>query len=350
MENLTNVIEDAITDIELPQDDLEASSEPSEPIADPTPDSAPTETPDEPVEAVRPPLDDFEKKFGITAQSSSGRENRIPYSRVKKITDKAVKDAQAEWSKNLETGYTPVTKYAELETKVKDYEGRLAQVTEFENVMVNDHGKFLQMLTRIPGYSEILAPIFNPQTPAPTQTKVETPVDPDADMPQPDERLPDGSMGYSMDGLKALQLWNRAQAKKEAMAEFDTKLKAVEQRYAPLAESYEQYQKVQSVIPHVQKQIQEAREWPLFNESEEDIVKVLRENPAFSLEKAYQTVVFPRFKADRDKMRTEILNEVKAAPRSTGVQGAPVRPAAQTQASGPRRLEDVIADSVKGLR
>jgi len=48
----------------------------------------------DPIEAPEAPLDDFDKKFGLTSTSPTGRENRIPYSRVKKITEKAVTDAK----------------------------------------------------------------------------------------------------------------------------------------------------------------------------------------------------------------------------------------------------------------
>ncbi len=138
---------DDVTPDPTPEAPVEASPEPPEPTTEPVA-----------VESAvppQPPVDDFEKKFGIAPTSSSGRENRIPYSRVKKISEKAVNDAKALWTKDLEKGYTPLATYQEVEAKVKDYEGRLAQVAEFEKIMTTDHHRFLTMLVGLPGYKEI---------------------------------------------------------------------------------------------------------------------------------------------------------------------------------------------------
>src|SRR6266851_4226042 len=150
MEDLSEIIADSITDVELADDPTqveEPTTTDTEPVeATPEAEPAPVEpvvpeTPAVPSPASKDdvkPLDDFEKKYGITALSSSGRENRIPYPRVKKIAEKAVKDAQTSWTKGLETSHVPIAKFQELDTKVKDYEARLSQVAEFEKVMTTD--------------------------------------------------------------------------------------------------------------------------------------------------------------------------------------------------------------------
>jgi hypothetical protein len=343
MEDLNTIIEDAITDVELPADPITDSTDLS-----PTPDTSvvpeATETPSEPVleTPVEPtksaPVDDFDKRFGLTPTASSGRENRIPYTRVRKITDNAVKEARTSWEKEITTSHVPVTKYQEVEKENTTYKSQLAQVAEFEKVMVNDHARFIGMLSEIPGYAQILAPLFNPQaqTPeAPAQAVGD-------DMPQPDQKLSDGSSVYSMDGLKSLLAWQAKQVESRVT-------KQVEERYKPIESDFQRYQAVQAVIPKVQQQIAEARTWPLFNESEDEIVQILQKNPTMNLDAAYRTIVWPKLQASRDQMRQEILKEVKTAPRSTSVPAGSVRTAPSTQ-SGPRSLEQVIADSIKGLK
>ena len=75
---------------------------------------------------------------------------------------------------------------------------------------------------------------------------------------------------------------------------------------------------------------------------------------------AYQHVVVPKLKAEResfkvnaqterDKIRAELLKEMKQAPRSTAVSTSATR-ATTTPPSGPRKLEDVIAESLKALK
>lgn len=347
MEDLSTVIEDSITDVTLPAPEVDLDT-PTEALeAAPEPTEAPEDTPD-PVDPPTP-QDDFDKKFGLTAQSSSGRENRIPYSRVKKITEKAVNDAKSSWQKDLEASHVPSAKFTELDTKVKDYEARLGQVAEFEKVMTTDHTRFLNMLYSVPGYKEIFDKLAGPQVQQPQQV---TPPQTD-DFPQPDQELSDGSRVYSMEGLKALREWDRKQVESAVM-------KQVEARYAPIEKDYQSFQKVQAIKPQVEKQIADARTWPLFNESEDEIVAALAKFPSYSLERAYQAVVFPKMKAEQDRVtaesrvtkesvRAEVLKELKQAPRSTSAVTAGTRPTPQA-ASGPRSLEDVIADSIKGLK
>lgn len=353
MEDLTSVIEDSITDAELPTDTpdpepaVEASPEaPEATVATPEPEATTTTT-DVNVEAPKP-TDDFEKKFGIPAQSAAGRENRIPYSRVKKITEKAAAEAVAAKVKEYETTHTPLTKYSELETKVKDwepkikdYEHRLGQVAQFEDVMVNDVPRFLTMLSRLPQYTAILAPLFGGQA----QTPAQHVVDPDNGMPQPDQTLSDGSTAYSLEGLKKLREWDRQQVEASVT-------RKMEERYKPIEDDYRSYQTRQALIPTVQKQIDEARKWPLFNDHENDITKVLQDNPTFNLERAYQYVVLPKLQANaqvnRDTLRQELLKEIKAAPTSTSVPSKSVKAAPAAPSVGPRSLEDVIKESLQG--
>jgi len=100
--------------------------------------------------------------------------------------------------------------------------------------------------------------------------------------------------------------------------------------------------------------------WTRFNENEAEIVKVLQDHPNYSLERAYQTVVLPKLeatqkaavdtvKADRDKMRAEILAELKQAPRSTSAPAQATK-VAQVTSAGPQGLEDIIAAAIKTIK
>jgi hypothetical protein len=348
MEDLTTIIEDSITDAILPADPT-GDSTPSDildstPVVESAPEAvvaptAPTTEVSSPA-APKAPADDFDKRYGLVQNSPTGKENRIPYSRVKKIADNAVKDAKTSWQKDLETGYVPAAKFKELDTQVKTYQ---TQIADYEKVMVNEPVRFLQTLAQMPQYAAIFERLQAQAQPEAPAASV-----PD-DMPQPDQELSDGSFVYSMEGVKALNAWNRAQAKKETMTEVESRIKAIEARYSGMEKDYNQHQTVQAILPKVEQQIADARTWPLFNESEAEIVKVLADNPKVNLERAYQQVVFPKLQANRDKMRADILREVKQAPRATSAPSSATRsnPVAPT---GNRSLEDIIADSIKGLR
>lgn len=374
--HLENIIEDSISDATLPPEPVETSSE-AEVTPDPietTPDPTPADTTTGEVETTevaspgakaeaKLPTDDFEKKFGIPAQSASGRENRIPYTRVKKITERAVSDAKSQFTKDLEASHVPVAKYKELEAKVQAYEPQLTQIKEFEKVMLNEPNRFLDMLVTIPSYAKIFKDIVDnakAQVQAQAPAQVIAPVEADDPRPNPDQELSDGTFVYSMDGLDKLNAWNRAQARKEI-------LKEVETRFGPLEKDYKRYQETQAQIPQVQAQIADARTWPQFNENEEDIIKTLQQYPKISLERAYQHVVWPKLQAEQEKLkkevetkageakvnresiRAEVLAELKKAPKATSVaQGASSKPSAPS--AKPRTLEEIIAESVKTLK
>lgn len=347
IDNLEEVIENAASDAELPAEPVEVIAETPEPEA--SPEAADTEPvagdlpfepkPDEkaPVTPEKP-VDDFEKKFGIPALSSTGRENRIPYSRVKKISEKAAGDAR----KETEATFQP--KIAEYEGKIKTYEERLERVDRFEEIMAKDPDKFLNLLSQLPVY----APFFKAVKELAEGRQPEaqaTPATPEANgRPMPDQKLSDGTMVYSMEGLDALLAWQADQIEKRVT-------KQVEERYKPIESEWQAERHLQkTVLPQVKAQITEARTWPHFTENENEIVEALRTNKNMSLERAYQTVVYPKIVADREKMRAELLKEVKQAPtRSTSV-SAPATKAGTPASNGPRDLEEVIREAAKGLQ
>lgn len=364
--DLTTVIEDSLTDASLPAEPTTNDV----PEVEATPDPA-VETPSEPileaqeavVEAAAEPaqteaekksrskvFDDFDKKFGLEATyPNSGRENRIPYSRVKKIAQKAVRDARKEW----EAETTP--KSQEYETKVKSYEERLARVDQFEKVMVNNPDQFLEMLSTLPAYKQFFAAIEDAFTKAQapqTQTQVQETQQVGDDMPQPDVQYPDGSLVYSEKQLRALNAWNREQAKKETLEE-------VNRRFAPIESEWQAQKRIDALKPAVTAQINEARTWKGFTENEAEIVKVLQTDPRISLEGAYRKVVMPKLEAqweaekqrlvpDRNKIREELLQELRNAPKSTAVTTSATK--ASPVSEGPKTLEQIIAEQIKTLK
>lgn len=356
MSDLFEVIEDAVTDSET-TDTLESTQ--TDPTPEPTAEVSTegnveaTETTPEPTPAAATEVPsptavktdfkpDFDKLIGVSQRTSDGRENRIPYSRVTKIVGKAVKDAQTAWEK---THLTPTTaRAAEYEAKVKDYETRLERVSQFESVMVNDVEKFLGMLSTLPAYKPFFAKIeaaFAGQPQAQTGQPAAAAAQVEDQMPQPDQTLSDGTTVYSMEGLKALMDWQAKQVENRVT-------KQVEERYRPIESQWQAEQRRAALIPQVRSQIDEARKWPMFSENEDAIVKALQADPRVSLEGAYRQVVFPRMQADRDKMRAELIRDMKKAPTSTSAPASAAK-ATPTTAAGPRPLEDVINEQIAKL-
>lgn len=385
--DLTSVIEDSVNDAigdidDTPEvdstPDAEASSEPSSESTEPEVESTDSQVPTPAMQAETTPepaeQDSFEKLAGVPQMGITGRENRIPYSRVKKITEKAVGEvAEAALGRKLNPGEKAadvvkdfVAQIPQLQSRVKDYETRLDTVGQFENVMSNDPQRFLQMLAKLPAYSQFFTFVENaynalqsgyyqkpggatPGQPAvtPGQVPQQLPTSGDA-MPEPDEALPDGSKVYSLEGLKKLLAWHATSVESKVSNQFEQRYKALESQYQPIRKDWEDYQRRQSVLPVIRQQIAEARNWTLFNENEEAITKALQADRNLTLEGAYRQVVFPKLVSERNTMRQDILKELQTAPTSTAVPGKSLKPTAP--ATGPRALEDIIKESIETLR
>jgi hypothetical protein len=313
--------------------------------------------------------DEFEKLAGVSATGFGGRENRIPYSRVKKITEKAVGElAEAALGRKLGQGEKAldvvkahVAQIPELTTKVADYETRLNTVGEFEGVMANDPQRFLGMLAKIPAYQEFFQFVNHAydhfsKTPGATADQSQAQATPTeaaaqsiSDMPQPDEALPDGSRVYSIEGLQKVLDWKAQQIEARISKQFEGKYTELQKQYEPIANDWRTQQRLAAAKPFVEKKLAEAAQWPLFTEHEEAILKVLQADPKISLEGAYQKVVFPKLLAERSSMKQGVIKEMQKAPTSTSL---PSRSATKPVAAkaGPRTLEDVIREQIETLK
>lgn len=293
--------------------------------------------------ANEPIVDEFEKKFGIPALTITGRENRVPHSRVKQMVEKTRKETEDRVRKELEGATTP--KITEYETKIKDYEERLSRVSQFENIIENDPRQFLDMLSKVPAYKQFFEYIGQLAAAQQGTQPTQQPHLSDAGMPQPDQTLSDGSKVYSMEGLRARDEWLAKQIEERAVTQAETRLS---QRYAPMEQAFQAQAQQAKVIPIIQKQIADARTWPQFNENEAAIIAALKADPTLSLDAAYRGVVHPILMTNRDDMRKSILEELKKKPLSTSAPTSPSRPAPPQ--AGKQSLDDIISGVAESLR
>ena len=289
----------------------DASTEKAEPVA--TEVSTITDQEAESVE------DEFSKRFGIQSKSVTGRENRIPYSRVKKIIEKNERDLSTKLSKQYEDQYKP--KLTDFETKVKDFEDRFQKVGEFEKVMANDPKTFLGILSQFPAYKpffDYLEQLSGKEEETTKATPTKPVIDPADPRPEPNKPLADGTKVYDMDGLQALLDWQSRNVEKRVLSTVE---KTVSQRLAPTEQERQQKEYLAKVLPIIDNQIAEARKWPMFNESEPEITKALEADKNLSLEGAYRQVVLPKLIADKNNAATtarqKVLEEMRKKPVTT---------------------------------
>lgn len=363
MLDLETVIEDAVQDSMEPDTspevpDVQASEEPSSGLGiGEVPEEATAQDPATGQPAVQAQVkpagevDAFAKRHGLQPQSVAGRENRIPYSRVRAIVGKVEAELQKVQAQLQETQ----PKYQEYETKVRDYEERLTKVAQFEHALENDVPTVLNFLSQIPAwkpffdYIEQLAQNAQGTKGQPNQPAEDKPILDFSTMPQPDQLLPDGSRVYSMKGLQARDEWMarqlRDQAVKEAEAFLASRIQPIEEERRT-RQAYDEH--MARVVPQIERQVAEARTWPNFTELEPEIIQMIKADRNLSLEgaymRAYQKNIVPKLSADRNRVRTEVLSELQRQPKQTAAPVVPGQP--RQEPTGPRDMDSVIREAL----
>jgi hypothetical protein len=273
-----------------------------------THDSPPVETKAETPAIVQPPLSEEEKllqEFGFKEhRREDGREHRIARSKVLQMIASGLKRGQDRWGTEKQTIEQERAQYrADLDEMYADLRG---EPKEF----------IAKLAKHDPRYQAFLEP---PQAAAaPT---------PQTEMPSPDVTLHDGSMTYSIDGLKKLLEWNTANVEARLMPKLDERLKPWQDREKEAKAREEGEKATAAVRERTRSMIAEAQNWPGFKEHEADILKALQadteqaraagKRPTLSLDAAYRQAVLPKMTADRNKMREELLKEINGAAAKT---------------------------------
>ncbi len=339
MDNLTDVITAAVEDAAQP----ETAAETTETV-ETTPEAlaaaaaATTETPEtaetKPTDEVEAVLD----TMGIKSPIEGQRENRIPYTRVKKIVEKAIREREQKFDEEKK-GFT------EKLTKAEEREKRLALLEQVDQLATNDPARYIELLKRAnPAYERYFATQQQQQatTPPPAQLQANDP------MPQPDHKFEDGSLGYTQEGLQKWQDWTARQAKTQALAEARAEW---DKRFGPIEKQWNAAQLVESQKPIIQQKIKaaEATWGESFTKYRDDIAAELSKDQSVPFEQVVARVLLPKMKADHEaalnSSRERILKEMKERPAAATRIAAPVKSGVQDQA-GPRTTEDVIRESI----
>lgn len=279
--------------------------------------------------------DAFAKEHGLVTKRPDGRENRIPYSRVKAIAENQVKKAQEAWEAGVKS----------VRDEHGSYKSRLDEFATIERIMESEPDRFIEMLaaTNPEAYGKFAAVL--------KQVVEEAKADAGADdpEPQPDFDMGDGRMTYSMAGLNKVREWDRRQATKAAEQALGKRLEPIEKERQAAQDRERQRQEADRVAASIDATLAKAKKWPGFEEHAAEIQKVFTSDRKMDLHDAYMAVVFPKLSADRTTMRQEIMAELRKAPAGTSTQAT--TPAATPAASGQSQsIEDVIRASIAGLK
>lgn len=302
--------------------------------------------------------DPFAKEFGLTEPKPGQRENRIPYNRVKVIATNAQKKTfKALTGEDVKPGETLDAAVERVGTTFKTIQAEhgeavraLREYDRVGDIMEKHPDQFVEMLTQIhPRYKEL----FSGNGGRTDERLGEKPGDP-GPRPEPDLELGDGSRTFSVEGLQKLMDWQAAKAEQRLREQYDARLQPFEKERAEAKKSAEIRQAAVGNINNVMKY---AVTWDGFKENEAAILEAIQKDtrpmlPWQAVLSAYMEVVIPKYKADRAKMRTEILEELRKAPTSTGIKpGSAVRVAQKpAQSDAPVDTEDVIRQAIAGLK
>ncbi len=364
MDNLTELITAAVDDVNTGADDADISdgagsndtstsgndmgatsavtTDAGSPAGDGVGQSKSTSTtPDSPtVPAVDPLAKDLEE-LGLKAPEEGQRENRIPYSRVRKIVENAQKKVEGRFTSEL----------GEVRTKLTAAEAKAKQMDVADNLIATDPARYLQMLAMLhPAYKQYLEPKTAPTTvAAPTPTQPATATDP---MPQPDHKFEDGSMGYTAEGYQKVTEWQIRQAENRAFERLERTQHEQRERDATATKLH---QEAAATTAEWQRQAREtwgkAYDDDVALNDKSEILTYMRANPRVPFPAAVAAVLTPKLRVDRDKMREEIHTELNTRPAAAAkTVGGGKKPAEAS--TGPRTMEDVIREAMasSGLR
>ena len=136
--------------------------------------------------------------------------------------------------------------------------------------------------------------------------------------------------------------WQARQVEKKVSSQVEQQ---VSKRYAPIEEAWKRQEYLAKITPQIDQQVAEARTWDRFAELEPLVVELMNKDPRISLEKAYmvtyQKNIIPKLTSDRNKVRADVLAELKRQPIGTA---APVTRTQTKQVSDntPRSIEAII--------
>jgi len=308
---------------ETPTPELEETSAPGAeeeaPAAEATEEEAGKEgagkkTPD----AEGDELDKELQSLGIQPKDARGGESRIRYTRVRKIWDN--------WKNRLTSELTEKHGKAvkELEARATANAERLTYMDNVEKLINTDPRRYIDLLVMAqPAFRQYLNPtLFGGGGAAPDGSGGGTAAPVGDKMPGPDAQFADGSTGYSPEGLQKVLEWNTARTLKAAEDMFNKRygkpLENLTTQQRTAAERQMHETRVRNNVAQAKRIYGQAFTDDFGDlgsvKADSAIIKVLNENKGINFLDACAIALIPRIQADRNKIREDVIRELKERP------------------------------------
>lgn len=291
-----------------------------------------------------PEEEQFDKdmaELGIKAPKEGERENRLPHTRVQKIVQNYGKKLTERHTAILaakEAEYAPARATAEntakvdrlIETDPDRYIGLLAAMHP------DKYGKFVKG-GQVEGKTAEVVPSQALKDLGPR--------------PVADHKFEDGSMGYTPEQHDKLLDWVAAKARIDTEAAVEEKFT---KRFGPIEKAFNSVQERNAQIPKVKAEVGAVYQtWgkELVDKHEDKIVETMKKNPNMSPADAAATVLVPILRADRTKMRSELIDEANKRPAAAQRQAAAAATVDTTKVeSSGDPIQDAITNAVASLK
>lgn len=313
---------------EVQVDDPDAAPDPAEEVVDPeaTETEGETETPAEETPAKtaeqvqKDADDDLAEALGLGKPPADPKKraawwkSRLPYSQVHKEV--------VAREKRLREAHEGVVKTHT--TKISEYDTRFADVQKVENLIKDEPEHYVKTLaTLFPDtYGKMFAPLLGDGTTPVDKATLPTEVDP-GPKPEADLDLGDGRKTYSIEGYDKLMEWQRLTTEQNMLKRFKPHMDFMDSQRKAAEKAQKDQQSAETIKrgrEATDKAVAEVRTWDLGEQNLKEIVdEAAKLGPdvdvATALNIAYRKVVIPKMKqsltADRDKVRAEVLAELK---------------------------------------
>lgn len=296
------------------------------------------------VKPKTPEEEQFEKdlaELGIKAPKDGERENRLPHNRVQKIVQN--------YGKKLTERHTAVL--AAKEAEYAPYKATAENTAKVDQLIETDPDRYIGLLAAMhpDKYGKFVkGGQVEGKTAEVKPSEALTKLGP---RPVADHKFDDGSMGYTPEQHDKLLDWVAAKARIDTEAAVEEKFT---KRFGPIEQAFNSVQARNAAIPKVKAEVQAVREtWgaELVDKHEEKIVETMKKNPTWTPAEAASAVLVPILRADRNKMRTELIDEANKRPAASVRQPASATTVETTKTEGSGDpIQDAITNAVASLR
>ena len=290
-------------------------------------------------------------------QQASGETAEVPNQSTQETTDQAVTAGQSTQEKR---GPIPLDRHeAVLKNTREEYEAKLQKLAwaeqlnpdearqklELVDLLDKSPKQFFQRMRAIaqsdPQLAVELAEEFGFQQQAPAPK-----AEPEDPMPQPDRLLESGDLFYSPQQQQKLLDWKERQIEKKFTEKFG--------RFEQIANRIEGQDKWHSALEQQRHVLNDAREnWEGFKDSQAEIAALMESDARVTLESAYRRIVVPKLKANEEKLRTDIRQQLIAEMNQRGNRTTGERPGSATPAPvksfAGMTAEDIVRETYKEL-